>query len=94
MESELEAEFRALMGTVGREIYDKVEAASKLLDEAEELANKHGVPFYGQVSPLGQAYIPRSFQERFAGLKPEIAEEIAHMEIDGYGNGWERSALC
>jgi hypothetical protein len=91
-----EAEYKKTVKVVGKQIDEKVDLATKLLLEAEALANEHGVPFYSSVSALGQHYIPNNLKET-TGLSMETIAEITGVSEytldDSYG-GWEHSAVC
>lgn len=92
-ENKLEEEFKALLDTVGKEIDEKVSAAAKLLDEAIDLSDKHGVPFYSPVSNLGQSYCPTSFTDKFSSLDSDNVRELTEVyDLEGYG--WEHSDIC
>jgi len=92
---QLELEFKALVDTVGKEIQTKVEMAEKLLDEAVELADRHGIPFYPGISTLGQPYVPASFKERFGALDKELVGDLTDIGEYSLGHtGWRRSQLC
>lgn len=96
MSKDLEQEFKTLTETVGKEIDQKVEQASKLLAEAVDLANKHGIPFYAFVSELGQPYVPQSFKDKWDALDKETVEELTSVssyDLD-YAYGWRHSDVC
>lgn len=91
----LELEFKALVDSIGKEIDAKVAAAEKLLDEAVELADRHGIPFYPRISALRQPYVPASFKERFGTLDKEEVSDLLEMSEYNLGHvGWRRSQLC
>ena len=92
----LEEEFKLLVKTVGKTINDKVEAANKLLQEAEQLAYDNGLPFSSPISPLEQPYIPSSFAQKYKLVNKILVEEltgIAEFALDQYGSGWQTSQL-
>jgi hypothetical protein len=94
-QDQLELEFKALVDTVGQEIKAKVEMAERLLQEAVELADRHGIPFYPSISELGQPYVPPAFKERFGSLDKEAVAELVDMSEYNLGHvGWRRSQLC
>ncbi len=94
--SKLENEFKELLNTVGKEIAEKVKEASKILDEACDLADKHGIPFYSPVSHIGQTYAPKSFKDIFFDLDKEFVEkntEVSSYDLQ-YPGGWQHSQVC
>ena len=95
-ESELEAAFQKACDEHMKEIDEQLELASDALDKAVELSEKYGIPFSAGTSPLGQSYVPNSFEKKFPGLESSFAEEItgAYSEYYGEGGGWEHSAVC
>jgi len=95
-DNELETEFKSLMETVGKEIDHKVNEASRLLREAVELADKHGIPFYAYVSELGQPYVPQSFEDKWESLDKEDVEELTGVPSYDLESayGWKHSDVC
>lgn len=95
--SDLEKQFQQVNETVGKEIKEKLSAASKLVREAEKLSEQHGLPFRAGVSPLSQSYVPESFRSKWPDLDRDFAvdETGAWSEYgyDDYG-GWAHSAVC
>lgn len=94
----LDAMFEGLVETIGKDIQEKINAAQKLMQEAESLADQHGIPFYSAYSGLGQAYVPSSFYTKFKGIDLELAAEITNVgswDLDNeYSDGWQHSAIC
>lgn len=95
--TELENEFKKLIETVGKQIAAKVAEADRLMDEAIELADEHGIPFYSSgISQLGQAYVPNSFTEKFSELDRTLVEELT--DVSEYtldeAYGWQHSQVC
>jgi hypothetical protein len=101
-EAPLAKEFAQLCQDVGKEIGVKVAEAHKALQEAQEIADKHGVPFRSGISPLNNSYVPGSFgKSKFAQLDHEVVCEIADVWGDyigdllgSYYGGWVHSAVC
>lgn len=81
----LEDEFLKVATVAQKEIEEKLNEASKLIREAETIAEKHGVPFASLVSPVRNQYIPISFEKKFGGIDREILEEFG-VRPSGYGN--------
>jgi hypothetical protein len=94
-DSELERQFRVEAASVIKKIDKKLAIASKALDEAVELSEKHGIPFSTSVSPLSQSYFPTTFSEKFGDIETDLVDSItgASTEYPEDG-GWEHSAVC
>lgn len=90
--SELEKTFAKVANDIIPQIEEKLAAAMKLLGEAEELSEEHGVPFYSNISPLGQSFRPESFAEKFS----EVDSDVVYDLTESYGeyDGWQHSAVC
>ena len=93
--TKLEKEFEKVANDVGAQIQAKLSQASVLIAEAQDLAEKHGIPFYAEVSPLSQSYWASSFEEKWPGLDMRFVSDVteAYSEYPGEG-GWEHSAVC
>ena len=98
-EESFEAEwnlFEQTFNSVHEQIQSKIAAAAKLLDEATDLADKHGVPFRPNVgTPFRMSYIPDSFKEKF----PDVADgsdwcDFTGAHGDTYYGGWQSSQTC
>ncbi len=74
-----------------REIDQKIVIAQEALNEAESISEKYGVPFYSNVSPLGQDYRPASFDEKWNSPIDEIDEY--DLDLPEY-EGWQHSMVC
>lgn len=97
MSDSLEKEFEILYSSIGEEINKKIQQAEKLLAEAEELADKFGLPFQADMySDMRGWYIPETFGERFKSLDAEKLAELT--EISAYrlnrAYGWQHSNIC
>lgn len=92
----LENEFEELVSTIGEEIHAKVKQAEGLLYEACALADKHGIPFFTNVSLLGQPYVPESFKNKWKELDHDFVTNVT--EVAGYdlgsAYGWSHSQVC
>jgi len=101
-ETPLAKEFMQHCSDVGKQIAARLDTARKFLNEAQELADAHGVPFHASISPLSNSYVPKGFsQTKFAALDQEVICEIAGVwgeyiddMLHGYGCGWVHSAVC
>jgi hypothetical protein len=93
---QMEAEFQKVFDEHHPEIQAKIAAAAKLLAEAEELAEKHGLPFRPKTSVLGfrMSYIPESLDQKF----PELEQDFWSHVTGAYGGydyaGWQSSQVC
>jgi hypothetical protein len=94
-ETELEKQFKETVESVQKQIKEKMEVARFAIREAVSLAEQHGVPFYANISPLGQTYWPSSFYGKFGKLDSDVVFDIASAWTDEveYG-GWQHSAVC
>jgi len=93
-DSPLEREFRTKAGEVLSEIYRKVSASAKLLEEAVKLSEEHGIPFSSSVSFLGQSYFPTSFESKYPDVSSDIVYAITEASSEYGGAGWEHSDVC
>ncbi len=92
--TELENEFRQLVNQHKFEIEAKVKEASDALAEAEELADKYGIPFYSDVSRINQGYTPKLFLDKF---EDELDADVVYKLTQVYDleyEGWAHSAVC
>ena len=97
MSNDLEKEFEVLYLSIGEEISKKIKRAEQLLAEAEDLADKFGIPFQADMySNMRGWYVPESFAERFKSLDVEKISELT--EISAYrlnrAYGWQHSNIC
>lgn len=95
--AQLENEFEAIFNKIHSEIQDKIDAADKLIGEAEALSEKHGIPFRG-VAPFRMSYIPSSLKKKWAALlKEENGYDFISDFTGAYGgeyDGWQSSQVC
>lgn len=95
-EEELEQEFITLYNVVHPQIQEKLAAAVKLIDEAEALAEEHGIPFRPKQDIMfcNPSYIPASLDEKH----PELERDFICDFTGAYGNddypGWQQSQTC
>src|SRR5574337_1137847 len=89
-DSQMEREFRIKAAEVGELIQAKLSEASKALDEAEAIAEEHGISFSSDISPLSQTYKATSAGDKWPDISSEFMDEIT----DSYGeyDGWQHSA--
>jgi hypothetical protein len=95
-ESQLEKEFEKLIDTVGEQIAAHVATAVQSLKAATDLADQYGIPFFTNVSELGQPYIPDSFRNKWGTLDKEFVAnltEVGSYELNS-SYGWQHSQVC
>lgn len=92
----LEKEFEAAVEASKVRIYEKLKEAQHALQEAQNIAEEHGVPFYANISPISQSYFPKSYHEKYRELDNDLVVELtdAYDEWHGENNGWQYSAVC
>lgn len=106
-DSELERNFRLESNGVMAKINEHLTAARNALTMAQELSEKHGIPFSAGISPLSQSYFPKSFEDMWAGkfrdseddnVVDEMYETVSNITGAHKGeyvdSGWEHSAVC
>ncbi len=92
-DSDLERQFRLQSIKTLKEIHKALEQADEALSKAEELSEKHGIPFYSSVSRLRQGYTPSTIQSLYAGISNEFVRTYSGVYND-YDEGWEHSQIC
>ena len=92
MSEELEVKFKEAVKEAMEKIDKHLENAVSELHSACKIAEEYGVPFYANVSPLGQMYLPRSFDDKWGELDSDILEDcdIYRPEYEG----WQHSRVC
>lgn len=94
-DNEMERNFRKAAVEASSKIAKLLAKASKALDEAEEIAEKYGVPFRSGISPLGQSYYPTTTDSLYPDLDREFIDSISGAYHSEYGEqGWQHSAVC
>lgn len=94
-DNEIERQFRKACAEGKKKIEKKLATAAKALDEAEELAEKYGIPFHSGVSPLSQSYYPTTTSELYPDLDREFIDSLSGAYHSDYGEeGWQHSAVC
>lgn len=86
-----------------QEVFEKVgelnDQAHKLINEATNLLDEHGLSFGFSVSPLTQTYesdeesILKFFEIESLEEIEEVMDELG-VSIGEYGSGWQHSAVC
>lgn len=95
-ETDLEKEFEKIFDEIHPQIQEKLAAAARLIDEAEALAEEHGVPFRPEKTIMfcRPSYIPQSMQEKF----PDLDSDFWTQVCDAWGGydyeGWQQSQVC
>jgi len=87
-QQELENKFRATVEKYMPEIEEKLSAASKLIDEACAISEKHGIPFHGITNNVSDTYRPENI--------PDVSDDLIDELCGAYGEyeGWQHSGLC
>lgn len=95
-DGKLEKEFEDLTASVGLEIQDKIVQAERLLNEACALSDKYGIPFFTNVSLLGQPYVPEYFEIKWSDLDRDFVANITEVMATDLGSayGWQHSQVC
>lgn len=98
---DLEKEFKEAVEKATEEIDKYLKEASEALEKAVEVSEKYGIPFYTDVSPIGQSYRPESFEKKWSKLIKDDEDEIDEEQIyDLLGDylpeyeGWQHSMVC
>lgn len=92
---DLEQEFEKVFKEHHAEIQEKLAAAAKLINEAEAIAEKYGIPFRPKdhIMWCKPSYIPESMEEKFPGLDSEFWSDVAGAWGGEYP-GWQQSQTC
>lgn len=91
-DSEFEREFRNAIPDANKRIQEKLDLASKYLEEALKISEETGVPFESGISFLGQSYVPKTFEGKFPEVSNAFMQEAANVYNDY--PGWQHSAIC
>lgn len=90
----LEQKFRDAFNTYHPQIQEKLEAAAKLIDEAEKISEDNGIPFSSHLMS-STGYVPGSFDSMYQELMEEGDADVVH-ELTGMYNteytGWQTSS--
>jgi hypothetical protein len=92
----LEKSFEELVDTIGEQIKAHIKAAQQAILLATDLADTHGIPFFTEVSEIGQPYIPYSFRDKWADLDPNYVSDLTEIEASelARNGGWSTSQIC
>jgi hypothetical protein len=92
----LEKEFENLIDSVGEQIKAHIKTAHQALLLATDLADVHGIPFFTQVSEIGQSYVPHSFRDKWLNLDPNYVADLTEIVVEELINngGWNTSSVC
>jgi len=94
-DTEIERQYRKVAHEAGEKIDKLLAKAAKAISDAEEIADKYGVPFNSGVSPLSQSYFPSTTSELFPDLDSEFVNDVTGAYHSEYGEeGWQHSAVC
>lgn len=94
-EGGLEAKFRQTVDKYNPEIQTKLAAAVELIEQAENIANEHGIPFRPNMSITGfsMSYIPENFNALFGSLDSDLVYDATNASGQDYA-GWQTSQTC
>jgi hypothetical protein len=94
--SKLEQEFTELVDTFGEQILAHCKDAARSLKAACDLADQHGIPFFTNVSLLGQPYVPETFKSKWGQLDKDFVTNLTDLTTNdlGYAYGWATSQVC
>jgi len=92
--TELEKEFQGVVNEHAARIKEKLDLAMGEFQEAVDLADKYGIPFYTPLSPISQSYIPDKFLDLYDGVDREFVTSITGVYDDYWAAGWQHSAVC
>ncbi len=95
-ENKLELEFKKVAEETTVLIKEQMKLAAEALAKAEKLSEESGIPFYANVSPLGQSYFPSSFKNKWEYVNEDELYRLTKTYPSEYSNGegWEHSAVC
>lgn len=96
MSKKMEKEFEKLSNKISEEINIKLNEAAIKLNEAIEIAEKHGVPFSSGISFLPNSYVPTTMRTMHPNLSDEFMSETTGIYDDDCfdGHGWYHSDVC
>jgi hypothetical protein len=95
-DNKLEQEFETLTLSVCKKIQNKVKRAEKLIKEACQLSDDNGIPFFTEVSLLGQPYVPETFKTRWSCLDSNFVADLTEVMVSDLSSpyGWQTSEIC
>lgn len=94
---DLEAKFEQAVAAFHKELSPIQDEITKLIGKAEELSEKHGIPFAG-VGPLTMNFIPESYVATYKeGLDADFVSDTCDVYVgdaEYVYSGWEHSQIC
>lgn len=94
VDSPIERKFRLAVTQANAEMNKHLEDASEALRKAVEVAEKYGVPFDSNISPIGNTYSPESVRSLHPKVSTDFIDSLTGTydeENYEYG-GWKHSA--
>lgn len=91
----LEQKFRDAVAKHNPEIQERLRKASKLLAEAEQIAEEHGIPFSPEpiiCDGMVLGFVPQSFDSIYGELRnenPDLISKLTGVYISEY-SGWQK----
>ena len=91
----LEEEFKEIADEVCPKIAAQINIAMLAIKAAIMYADQYGIPFYSNVSLIGQPYIPKSY-EKWKGVSSTLVATFTDIRVEDLDSetGWEHSQLC
>lgn len=93
-DTEMERDFRKAHWATEDRIQEKLDQAAELIREATRISEETGVAFRAYVSPVSNAYFPRSKEEKFSELNDSFISEVTEAYNEYDSTGWRHSAVC
>ena len=92
----LEEEFQEIADAVCPKIAEQIQLANTAIRAAIILADLYGLPFYSNVSLIGQPYVPKSFQKKWKDVDPVLVATFTDITVEDLESetGWETSSAC
>ncbi len=92
---DLEEQFKKAIDESTDKIYEQISIAEEAIEKACKISEEYGIPFYANVSPLGQVYRPDSFDKKWGKLLDDEDTIYEYLE-NGIGEyeGWQHSSVC
>ena len=91
----LEKEFDAAVKEAHQKIKEAIDRAKKAISEAEEIAEKYGVPFSSKVSIFAnRVYVPESIKEKWKLEGEALDEALEKLDLMPIRHEWEDDDNC
>lgn len=88
---ELEKEFQAVVNSHNGTVKLLVSTAQKILNQAKDLSNQHGIPFEFEE----KIYVPLLFGDKYSYIDRDKLHDITKIgHLENCNIGWNSSAWC